>query len=235
MASSPLVEKPWRTALRGARATLGPGLVLQVAALALVLAYYNHAATRASLERLAEFREESGFIFGMISTGAVGGLLPFLYLRSRRATCGRYTWTQGLGLVGFWAYKGLEIEIFYRFLARFVGERADVTTIVTKMAIDQFIYCPFFAVPTTVLVYAWIDAHYDPSPVAKDFRQSHWYGRRVMPTLISNVAVWVPAVCLIYALPTPLQLPMQNLVLCFFTLLLAHVITRPALETPQAA
>lgn len=230
MVSSHVVEAPWRTALRGVRATIGPGLVLQVAALALVLAYYHHTATRAWLERLAAFRTEKGFLVGMISTGAVGGLLPFLYLRSQRVTRGRYTWAQGAGLTAFWAYKGLEVEVFYRFLAKVVGERADLMTILTKMGIDQFIYCPFFAVPTTVLVYAWIDARYNAAPVAKDFRQPRWYQRRVLPTLISNVAVWVPAVCLIYALPTPLQLPMQNLVLCFFTLLLAHVINRPTAE-----
>lgn len=226
MSPSSPVEPPWRTALRGARATIGPALVLQVAALALVFAYYNHDATRAALQRLAEFRAEKGFLFGVISTGLVGGLLPFLYLRSRRATRGRYTWTQGLGLVAFWSYKGLEIEIFYRFLARVVGEGADLMTIFTKMVIDQFVYCPFFAVPSTVLVYAWIDANYEAKPVAKDLRQPQWYRRRVLPPLLSNVAVWVPAVCLIYALPTPLQLPMQNLVLCFFTLLLAHVIKK---------
>jgi hypothetical protein len=45
----------------------------------------------------------------------------------------------------------------------------------------------------------------------------------VLPTLIANFGVWVPAVAIIYALPTPLQLPLQNLVLCFFTLLLAHL------------
>lgn len=223
--SSPEVvrEAPWRVALRGARATVGPGLALQAGALALVLAYYNHAATRAWFERLTAFRAEEGFIFGIISTGLFGGLIPLLYLRSRCATRGRYTWAQGLALIVFWAYKGLEIELFYRFLARFVGEQADLTTITTKMVIDQFIYCPLLAVPLTVIAYAWVDSRQGGTPVMEDFRQPHWYGRRVLPFLISNLGVWVPTVCLIYALPTPLQLPVQNLVLCFFTLLLAHV------------
>jgi hypothetical protein len=228
MSSSSPAEVPWRAALRGARATIGPGLVLQAGALALVLAYYYHPATRASLERLSEFRAETGFLFGIVSTGLVGGAIPFLYLRSRRATRGRYTWRQGLGLTAFWAYKGLEIEIFYRFLARVVGEQPDVTTILTKMMIDEFLYCPLFAVPVTVLVYAWIDVHYHLAPVVEDFRQRHWYRRKVFPVLISNLGVWIPAVCIIYALPTPLQLPLQNLVLCFFTLLLAHVTRVPA-------
>lgn len=214
---------PWQAALRGARATIVPGVVLQLGALALVLAYYHHDATRAWLERLTAFRAQTGFTFGIVSTGMVGGVIPLLYLRSRGSTRGRYTWSQGLGLIAFWAYKGMEIELFYRFLARTVGERADLQTILIKMTIDEFIYCPFFAVPTTVLVYAWIDSHYRSSPVVADFLRAHWYRRRVLPVLISNVAVWVPAVCIIYALPTPLQLPLQNLVLCFFTLLLAHV------------
>lgn len=59
--------------------------------------------------------------------------------------------------------------------------------------------------------------------MAADFRTRGWYARTVLPTLIANFGVWVPAVAIIYALPTPLQLPRQNLVLCFFTLLLAHL------------
>jgi hypothetical protein len=219
-------ETPWRVALRGARATVLPGLVLQAGALTLVLAYYYHAPTRRLLERLSEFRAEEGFIFGIVSTGLVGGAIPFLYLRSRRATRGRYTWAQGAGLIAFWAYKGLEIDLFYRFLARFVGERVGVATIAQKMAIDQFLYCPLFAVPVTVFVYALVDARYEVGPVLADWWRPRWYRRRVLPVMISNLAVWIPMVCIIYALPTPLQLPLQNLVLCFFTLLLAHI-TQP--------
>jgi hypothetical protein len=36
----------------------------------------------------------------------------------------------------------------------------------------------------------------------------------------------MPAVLLIYTMPTPLQLPLQNLVLCFYTLLVAHLTAR---------
>jgi hypothetical protein len=214
---------PWQAMMRGMRATLGAGLVLQVTGLALVLAYYYHPATRAVLGELAAFRARTGMVFGIVSTGVVGGLVPLLYLWSGPATRGRYSWKQGAGIVAFWAYKGAEIEWFYRFLAYAVGEGLGVRTIAMKMAIDQFIYCPLFAVPVTVLLYAWIDAGYDGAVVAADWKTPGWYRRRVLPVLIPNLAVWIPTVCLIYALPTPLQLPLQNVVLCFFTLLLAHV------------
>jgi hypothetical protein len=216
-------EAPWRAGLRGARRLLWPGLVLQAVALTLVVAYYRHEPTREALRAVTAFRARTGFAFGIVSTGVVGGLVPLLYLRSRAATRRRYTAREGVGLVAFWAYKGFEIELLYRLLAHAIGERANLPTIATKMAIDQFVYCPLFAVPTTVLVYAWIGAHYDARPVLADVRTGQWYRRRVLPVLISNLGVWVPAVCIIYAMPTPLQLPLQNLVLCFFTLLLAHV------------
>jgi hypothetical protein len=43
-----------------------------------------------------------------------------------------------------------------------------------------------------------------------------------IPTVIlSNWLVWIPAVSVVYAMPTELQIPLFNLVLCFWVLLLA--------------
>lgn len=216
-------EAPWHAGLRGARATIGPGLVLQISALVLVIAYYRHAPTHAAVNALAALHERTGLRFGVVSTGFFGGLLPFLYLRQRRATRNRFTWAGGLALTAFWAYKGIEVDLWYRLLAHVVGTGATAGTIVTKMFLDQFVYCPVFAVPVTVIVYDAIEARFDLRRVIADIRAGDWYRRRVLPVLISNLGVWVPAVCIVYALPTPLQLPLQNLVLCFFTILLAHV------------
>ncbi len=219
----PFSEPPWQAGLRGARANLVPGVVLQVVALVFVLAYYRSEPTRAALAQLTAFRARTGFGFGIVSTGLFGGLLPFLYLRSNPASRSQYGWRQAVLLTGFWAYKGFEIELWYRILARVVGQNPDALTIVTKTLLDQFVYCPAFAVPLTVLVYRWNALEFDLRGVAADFRRRGWYGRSVLPTLLANLGVWVPAVAIIYALPTPLQLPLQNLVLFFFTLLLAHL------------
>jgi hypothetical protein len=223
-------EPPWKAGLRGARANLGPGLVLQIVALALVLAYYNHAPTHAEFERVMAFRASTGFAFGIVSPGLFGGVLPFLYLRMNPGTRAYHRWSEGVALTLFWSYKGLEIEVFYRLLARFVGTGHDVITIATKAAIDQLVYCPILAVPLTVLVYKWCATDFSAWAVLADLRTSGWYYRSVLPTMITNIAVWVPAVAIIYALPTALQLPLQNLVLLFFTLLLAHLNRRRVQE-----
>ncbi|HTJ79925.1 MAG TPA: hypothetical protein VL357_13100 [Rariglobus sp.] len=227
MATAPIIrEAPWHAGLRGARANLLPGLALQLFALVLVLAYYRHAPTRDAVNQLADLRGRMGVLFGILSTGLCGGLLPFLYLKAMPATRSRYTWAQGGAITAFWAYKGFEIGLWYRFLAWSVGEGNSPGTVATKMFLDQFVYCPLLAVPLTVLVYDWCEHQFSGAALAAEVRARGWYAQRVLPMLISNLGVWVPAVCIIYALPTALQLPLQNLVLCFFTLLLAHISKR---------
>jgi len=213
---------PWRAGFRSARANLLPGLVLQMVALLLVLAYYQHEPTRNALNRLATWKTEIGVTFAIISTGLFGGLLPVLYLRLLRGGHEHYSWAQGAVITAFWAYKGLEVDLFYRMLARWVGAGHEAGTIVAKVALDQFVYCPLFAVPVTVLVYEWVSLNFDRAAMAADIRAGGWFYRRVLPLLISNLWVWLPTAGIIYSLPTTLQLPLQNLVLLFFTLLVAH-------------
>lgn len=219
-------EAPWKAGLRSARANLVPGLVLQAFALAVVLGYYFHPPTRELFNRLAELRTRTGWSFGIVSTGLFGGLLPLLYLKSARATRDLYTWKQGGILTLFWSYKGFEIAAWYAFQARVLGTGNDVGTIAIKSIVDQFIYCPVWAIPSTAIFYIWCATNLNHRAVIDDLRVPRWYQRRVLPMLCANLGVWLPLVCIIYALPTPLQLPLQNIVLCFFTLMLAHM-SRP--------
>jgi hypothetical protein len=226
--SSTPEEAPWKAGLRSARANLVPGLVLQAFALAVVLGYYFHDGTRHILGRLAEVRSDMGVFFGIASTGLFGGLIPLLYLKATPSSRSRVTWKQGFALTVFWAYKGLEIGLWYAFLAWSVGDASDVRTVAVKSFLDQVLYCPLWAVPSTAMFYLWCKTGFAPRVLADDLRAPRWYTRRVLPLLYANLGVWLPLVCIIYALPTPLQLPLQNIVLCFFTLLLAHMSHREA-------
>ena len=231
MSATPTPEEaPWKAGLRSARANLVPGLVLQAFALAVVLGYYFYPPIRDGLDALSDLRARMGFWFGIVFTGLFGGLLPLLYLKATPATRALYTWKQGGALTLFWSYKGVEIGLWYAFQARVIGTGSDAGTIAIKSIIDQFVYCPVWAIPTTATFYLWCSTHFDPRAVLADLRAPRWYIRRVLPMLIANLGVWLPLVCIIYALPTPLQLPLQNIVLCFFTLMLAHMSQHPKRE-----
>jgi hypothetical protein len=229
---------PWHSGLRAARANAGPGFAVQAAALVLVLGYYFNDRIHGALAALSVLRQSIGLPFAIVSTALFGGLIPFLYLRwSARASAGQphYSALQGLGLILLWAYKGFEVDLWYRCQAWTFGSGHDFWTIVKKVVFDEFGYCPIWAVPVMTALYQWIDCRFDWQTVVSDIRSPRWYRRRVLPVLIANMGVWIPAVAIIYALPTPLQLPLQNIVLCFYTLIVAHQTrANPAVAAAQS-
>lgn len=227
MSESPSLKASVQEGLKAARANLLPAIFLQVLALGLVLSYYFVPAASSALERLGAYKTETGFIFGMISTGLCGGILPFLIARLLARPGEQQAWKLGLFYTLFWAYKGFEVELLYRVLAAVYGTDHQISTILCKVVTDQLFYCPIFAVPLSVFAYSWGGHGFSLGKAWRDFREPGWYSRRVLTPLISNMGIWLPATAIIYALPTPLQLPLQNIVLVFFTLVFAHV-TRTA-------
>jgi hypothetical protein len=212
--------------VRAARANFVPGLVLWSIGLALVIAYYFHPPTHAALERLVGLRAKIGLLFPILGTVLCGAILPVLYLRRDPAVRNDYRFKNIVFLCLFWAYKGIEIEFWYRFLAYVIGPGNDVRTVAIKGFIDQAIYCPFFAVPLTVIGLSFNHAGLRAAPLIADFRAGHWYRRHIFPTLLANAIIWVPVVCLVYSMPLSLQTVLFDLVLCFYILIVAHLTRR---------
>ena len=223
---APENEAPWRAGLYSVRALLVPGLVLQAAALALVLAYYFVPAAHDLFARLAVWRAAGGYVFSALASALCGGVLPFLYLRLIPATRAAHPWPLLLFFALFWAWKGAEIDLWYRILSALYGDGTGAGTIARKVVTDQFGFNPLYAAPVGNLCFAWKDAGFRWAPVAADLRAGRWYYRRVLPVLLMVWFLWIPVVCCVYALPPALQIPLFNVVLCFWSLLFVHLIAR---------
>jgi hypothetical protein len=222
----PTTAAPWREGLESARALLGPGLVLQSAALALVLAYYFVPAAHAQFAWLAAWRTEGGYLFSATASALCGGLIPFLYLQGNKITRSPHPAAHLIFFCAFWAWKGAEVDLWYRVLGALLGNGTSVATVAGKMLLDQFGYNLFYAAPISSLCFAWKDARFRWAPVAADLRAGRWYARRALPVLIAVWCVWIPVVCCVYTLPAALQIPLFNVVLCFWSMLFAHVTIR---------
>jgi hypothetical protein len=227
----------WRQAIRqglaAAGANLRPGIVIWLLALAVLLAWHASPACRAGLETLSAFKQRWNLPFAFLSTGLAGGLIPILILRwlSRDP---RYDLRCMLLLTAFWAVKGVEINLFYDLQAWIFGSGGDLATLALKTAVDQLVYAACYAVPCIVLFFTWMDHGLDG--VKQAWRRG-WYARSVLPVMLANLGVWIPALLVIYSLETPLQLPLQNLVLCFWSLMVAvmGLKRRPQEQTADAA
>ena len=78
--------------------------------------------------------------------------------------------------------------------------------------------CPLWASPITAIFYTWRDRRFSFSTFRPTFIRELCL-KEVPSFLIATWIVWIPATAIIYSLPLPLQVPLFNLVLCFFVLL----------------
>jgi hypothetical protein len=205
-----------------AKANVRPAVALWLLGLSILGAYYFTDAGRAGLERVAAVRETYGLLYAAMATATFGGLIPWLVMRSRPRSRARAT----AGLLVFmsvlWMIKGVEVHALYAGLALLLGDTNELPVLLGKVALDQGLYAPLYAAPSLLLAYRLHDSGYRLRSLGAVVSR-RWWLDEALPVILANSAVWTPAVAMIYALPLALQLPMQNLVLCFWSLILVFM------------
>lgn len=201
------------------RRNLVPGLFLQFFALTVCLCYYFWDPAKPVFTFFADLKTAYGPVYSFFSTSLFGGLIPFIYLAlTRRIKKNRIKYL--IFTCSFWALKGIEINYLYALQSLLFGDGNDVMTIVKKTCVDQFIYAPLLAVPGMTIAMLWPKNDFSWRQMKQDINKPLFTLK--MPTiLISNMIVWIPTVSIVYVMPAPLQVPVSNLALCFFVLILA--------------
>jgi hypothetical protein len=210
--------------IQAARANLIPGIALWIVAVGIVCSYYFLPAAQSLFLSVARLKLEYGYAFSMTSTALFGGLIPLAFSLATQKNA-RPLFSHFAFALLFWGFKGLEFDLLYRAQAFLFGDSPTPGSVLIKVLVDQLVYCPLWAVPTMVLLYLWKDSFFRISSARRHLGR-HWYRRLVAPVLVSNWALWAPAVTCIYLLPVPLQLPLQNIVLCFWVLMVLFMTSK---------
>ncbi len=216
-----------RKGLAAVRVNLVPGMILWTVGAAVLVGYFYIDSVHEAMDRVAAVKERWGLLFAVVSTATFGGLLPVL-LRplTPQGTLGGSLRDLPFFLA-FWGIKGIEVDLLYRGLAAAFGEQPGPLGVAAKVSIDQLIYVPLWAIPTTVLPFLWHERGHSVRRTRAAMGPGlGWYPQRVWPVIVVNWCLWTPVVVVIYLLPLPLQLPLQNLVLCLWSLLLIFMIGR---------
>ncbi len=206
---------PLALGLAAMRAYFVPGLILWAAGLAIVLAYFFAPPVQSWLDRVGALKHSLGVWYSIPALAFFAGFLPFCLQAlsaDRRRT---FALSQLAFLVVFWGIKGAEVDLLYRLQVVLFGDNRAPLTVVQKVAVDQFVYVPLWAIPSTVLPYLWANKGFRLGPV-REALGGRWYRDLVLPVMLGNWMVWIPAVSLIYLFPEPLQLPMQNIIACLW-------------------
>ena len=218
----------FRTALRvaaqGARANILPGLLLQSLMIVFLALYVMHDGTRHFLARVADLKHETGYIFAFTSYLLSAALLPEI-LRIAFFQAGRPTkrnlWNF-LTAAPFWGLMGMLVDLLYRCQVLWFGAGTDWTTILIKMLVDQILFSPLLSNPLSVGYFAWRDAGFRRNAAREIFRRGFFLDR-VFPVQVAAWCIWVPGVCLVYFMPSELQIPVASLIQAFWVLVFLFI------------
>ena len=223
----PRSRAPLSIGWQAVKANAVPGFILQALMLALVIGYSFSSAVAALLNGLADFKERSGLPFVIMASICAGSLFPELFVvmffqrgRPRRQNISDILFTAPL-----WAVDGVLVDLMYRSLAGWLGNKTTLGVVAAKICIDQFGYNPFFAAPYGIWGYAWKNSGYSLARL-RSLLSWRYYRDHAIPVLIATWAVWIPLMAMIYSLPLPLQFPLFALALTFWVLLMTYMTNR---------
>jgi hypothetical protein len=202
------------------------GVSLQLFAILLAVAYFNWSAALPVFNFFADLKASYGWRYSMVSTALFGGLIPFLVL-AFTGNIGKNWRPILLFYVCYWAYKGVEVDWLYTWQGIWFGNDTQWSTLLKKTFVDQFVYGTFWAAPSMAIPYLWKECGFNFSVFAKKLDRDLFF-IQIPTTLITNWLIWIPAVLVIYSMPPALQIPLFNLVLCFFVLLLTTISQKKA-------
>jgi hypothetical protein len=208
--------------VRAMRANVRPALVLQAFALSIVCGYFWSAPVKDALDVVGELKVRYGYAYSALATCVFGGLVPYGVLLLTGRVPPQRRLAELMFYVLLWSWKGVEVDAFYRAQATWFGEGSGAATIALKAFVDQFVYVPIWAAPSQVLLFTWKDAGFSFAATAAAFRRQS-VAQRTLVVIFSTWVVWLPAVAIIYSLPSLLQVPLFNLVLCFWCLLMSFI------------
>jgi hypothetical protein len=213
-------DPPWMAGLRAARANVLPGLLVQGAMLAVLLAYGFFPPTRHLLDELAALKMRWSYGYSAINAIVAGAIIPELLrvLVIQKGRIGRENFGNLLFAAPFWCFMGVVVDYLYRCQAGWFGAEATLGVVVKKVLVDQFLYNPLFAAPVTAWLYDWKNRGCRLSGTRVFFTASY-YRNTVVPTLFATWGVWIPLVAILYSLPSPLQIPLFGLALSLWVVL----------------
>ena len=189
VAPAPVVEEsPLRAGLHAVRRFGRPFVLMQGAAVLLVVAYRASAPVRDLCAALADLKQAGGLAFSAAASAVAGGLLPEAATlatlpaeRGRPGRVGKLAFT-----TAFFTLNGVVIDSFYRLSAHLFGGAATPAVVALKVAFDQFVFTPLWLCVIASL-FAW-QAHRFRLAPTRAALSGGFLKRRLLPLLLPNSA-----------------------------------------------
>ena len=215
------VPTPVRIGWESLKANAVPMIVLWTMAAALVGGYFLVPGVAAGLEPLRDWMERSVWEGAVASQVVFSGLLPWVFYamvrsirpRANALTCVlQVVWGCAFGVLCNW---------FFFFQDALFGPSDRFSIVAVKVLLDQFGWTVLLAPPSAVFCF-WLGRDMSLSTCRRDW-PDRFVRDLVLPNLVANWCVAIPANFAVYAFPPALRIVVCGLVGTFWTLLRRQV------------
>lgn len=201
-------------------------LAIQACGLCVTLAYYFFDASRPVFEKFETWKQEGGLIFAAVATIISAGIIPELVKRAiRPANIKPPKLGELAHQFAMWAWLGILVEAFYRFLAHVFGHGTDALTLVKKVAVDQLLFSPLLSLPLIVTWFLLYESGYKLPVFLKTLRLRTIYAR-VFPLWATCLSFWPIMLAITFSLPQTLQFVLFLFGNAAFSILMIFIIRR---------
>jgi hypothetical protein len=205
--------------VRALKHNLLAAFFLQIIAIFIGVSFFYWPQSQPVFLFFSQLKIEYGSSYAVVATALFGGLLPYLYLLFS-GKLGSQPIKQCLFYCLLWGAMGALVDAFYGLQSSLFGDDMSLMTIVKKTAFDQFVFSALLTCPLLTTLYIWKDNGFSGRITWQQLTPSMLF-LKISATVVTNWLIWIPSVSLIYMMPSSLQIPLFNLVLCFFVLVLA--------------
>ena len=201
-----------------------PFVLLQLVALAVVVAYFRVPAVAAACDRVSRVKVAGGLAFSAGAAAVAGAFLP----EAAKAVVGhagrwdRQRWRDLAFVTLGFAVNGVTTDLQYRGMAAVFGHGTGWATVLKKVLADQFVTTPLYGTTYWSVVYAIRADRYRVWRTVPTLTP-RWYARTVVPLLVTGWAFWIPMCLLVYSLPGPLQFLLFVFAIAAWSLLMVAV------------
>lgn len=213
--------------LESAKANIAPMVSLWSAAVVLVLGYYFVPCVTLALEPFARFQREYGPLAAFSGQMFFSGFLPGLFLLALKSIRPRRplltVLAQGIWC-GIW---GIACDRLFRLMTAWFGDGNDITTLLLKMSVDQFVWTVVFIAPANALFFFWLGRDFSLERVKRQLPK-RFFLDLVAPNLFANWCVWIPVSMVVFAFPLDLQIHINGFACAFWTLMCLQIGRRTA-------
>ena len=180
-----------------------PCLAIQIAAVVLVIAYYQLPAFRQSFHVISDWKVAGGLWFAFFAGAIAGGIIPELAkLVSFKLKKFDRKWVLDTVFNTFvYGIVGLQVYLFYILQTMWFGDGNDFKTLALKTLIDMAFFSTIISIPTAVTLFELKRLKFNFKELGEELRDGY-YLRKIVPALLPGWAFWTPSLCCIYACPT---------------------------------